>query len=156
MRLEPQFSSTGLRRGSRYQFADSWLSRRGYASRGTEMAWPGARLSPSHVDFCAGGAGAGSQRCSGSTACLILVYRSRWRVNPPPGEWGDRSGNSQKTFRVERPTTSHRPAVGPTSVSPRRPCRHVANANLVAASDNQMKAMWGRHTGSSEIQHPAG
>jgi hypothetical protein len=34
-------------------------------------------------------------------SCLILGYRSRWRVNPPPAEWRDRPGGSRKTFRVE-------------------------------------------------------
>jgi len=52
-----------------------------------------------------------SQRCShiASTACLILGFRPRWRVNPPPGE---------RRFRVKGiDNFTHLPVVESTSIS---------------------------------------
>ena len=71
-----------------------------------------------------------SRRCSliASTACLILGFRPRWRVNPPTGEWRNRPGGGQKRFVSKASTTSHayrsssqlRPRWGPV-------CRHGAS-----------------------------
>jgi len=40
--------------------------------------------------------------------CLTLGFQSCWRVNPPPGEWRDLPGGSQKRFASKASTTSLR------------------------------------------------
>jgi len=64
-----------------------------------------------------------------------LGFRSRWRVNPPPGEWRDLPGGSQKRFASKASTTSYTSVVEPTSISATTALSTCWNANSFGNSD---------------------
>ena len=64
-----------------------------------------------------------------------LGVRSRWRVNPPPGEWGDLPGSSQKRFASTASTTSYTSVVEPTSISATTALSTCMDANFGGNSD---------------------
>jgi hypothetical protein len=84
--LRASFAKGATRRSS------SSPSPRGSRSspRAAGMRWPRARgeraASDVHVQ----------------QSCLIIGFRSRWRVNPPPGEWEARPGDSETSLPSAR------------------------------------------------------